>query len=1189
MQSPNAASLGLYGEVPVSLYTGLPNIEVPLYSVQEGPIQIPIALSYHASGFRPDTHPGWVGLGWNLTNGGIISRTVHDLPDEYSNSNYFRAPNGPTAGFYFTGGGLNSPDWSDTTFMKHIAQTNLSWDYDTEPDEFTFNFGNYSGKFYLDPQHHWKVKCDKPLQVSEVVPNQPAIFLDVPFPVMGIYQKQYGRSQTFAGFTVTTEDGTQYVFGGTTAAIEYEISMFHEDYDEWRANSWHLTQIIHNDGHHVEFAYERDPDQFVVQLASSMYSNISTRAVAPNGPIAPAAYYFPFTAAAIAAFDFTRFGSNTCQTSSNNEIYDWQFSGQLIAPVYLASIQTSNVSVFFDRLATTEMPVPRRVFEHQYNTNPSGFIFFESFQPYYPASLDAKLKWKKLTAIRVVSKFSAQPIKSYSFTYNDNALERLTLLAVTEQGSNGPNGLTKPAYQFGYNKYHGLPGYFLNKVDHWGFYNNQVAIADYTNNYSAYYGYREASTDSAVYLAGMLTRIVYPTGGKTDFEYEQHSFSQQLAENRFLASGPEPTAGVQPAGGVRIKRITSTTPDKPEQKLTKEYFYVTGYTPTTTTTGLPSSGVLGGRARYVFLDYRAKAYTSSHVTYSRSIFSSQSVLPASSNSRGSHIGYSRVVEKRNDGSYTQYSYSNFDTGNLDEAPANVLQAKSHSRTLYSPYSSTEEERGKLLQEDLYNSSGTLVKQKRTDYVAFNKATEYVPALAAYHFEPCQTTSDPAGIPPTQAPELTDEATAYKFYTYSYLPIRQTETVYDKNGLNALATVKTFEYTDKRLVRTETVTDSKGGTLQTRYKYCFDFPYNGPQPYLPSTRGIALMSGPKNMVGLPIESLRLRNGKVTGATVALYSEFQSYQVLPGQVLELNPAQPLDLAQYATPYFSGAPSSNFQQFLPDPKMTAMLTFNAYDRSGNVSSLTKVGAQPTGFLWGYGNNLLVAKATNALSTEIFHSNFEERTGQWDSYLNYDGGMYRTAWVPGRIVHTGDVSGTMSTNNPQEQAHSFSSTLTISPRARKFVFSGWVYSEGPAAQLWLFLNRPAAQRADGTIDYYNGFNNQLFPIAISTNQTGRWVYLEKEVDVPADVTLLTLRLTNYFNSASAGKGAVWFDDVRLHPADAQMTTYTHTPGIGLTSMSDENNRPTYYEYDELNRLSLLRDQDRNVLKQYQYHYRRQ
>ncbi len=91
LQSPNVASLGLYNEVPVSLYAGLPTVEVPLYTVQEGPIQVPITLSYHASGFRPDVHPGWVGMGWNLAAGGTISRTAHDGSDEYGCNSKLRA------------------------------------------------------------------------------------------------------------------------------------------------------------------------------------------------------------------------------------------------------------------------------------------------------------------------------------------------------------------------------------------------------------------------------------------------------------------------------------------------------------------------------------------------------------------------------------------------------------------------------------------------------------------------------------------------------------------------------------------------------------------------------------------------------------------------------------------------------------------------------------------------------------------------------------------------------------------------------------------------------------------------------------------------------------------------------------------------------------------------------------------
>jgi len=32
--SPNAASLGVYGDIPVSLYTGTPDISIPLYDIK---------------------------------------------------------------------------------------------------------------------------------------------------------------------------------------------------------------------------------------------------------------------------------------------------------------------------------------------------------------------------------------------------------------------------------------------------------------------------------------------------------------------------------------------------------------------------------------------------------------------------------------------------------------------------------------------------------------------------------------------------------------------------------------------------------------------------------------------------------------------------------------------------------------------------------------------------------------------------------------------------------------------------------------------------------------------------------------------------------------------------------------------------------------------------------------------------
>jgi hypothetical protein len=68
------------------------------------------------------------------------------------------------------------------------------------------------------------------------------------------------------------------------------------------------------------------------------------------------------------------------------------------------------------------------------------------------------------------------------------------------------------------------------------------------------------------------------------------------------------------------------------------------------------------------------------------------------------------------------------------------------------------------------------------------------------------------------------------------------------------------------------------------------------------------------------------------------------------------------------------------------------------------------------------------------------------------------------------------------------------------------------------------------------------------------------------------------------SGSGTI--DELRLYPKGAFMTTYTYAPLIGITSQCDLNNRISYYEYDSVGRLSLIRDQDKNIVKQICYNY---
>jgi hypothetical protein len=62
--------------------------------------------------------------------------------------------------------------------------------------------------------------------------------------------------------------------------------------------------------------------------------------------------------------------------------------------------------------------------------------------------------------------------------------------------------------------------------------------------------------------------------------------------------------------------------------------------------------------------------------------------------------------------------------------------------------------------------------------------------------------------------------------------------------------------------------------------------------------------------------------------------------------------------------------------------------------------------------------------------------------------------------------------------------------------------------------------------------------------------------------------------------------DEVRLYPVNAEMTTFTYDPLIGMTGQCDANNRITHYAYDGFNRLAVVKDQERKILLKNDYSY---
>lgn len=80
--SPQAQNFMRYGEIPVDFSTGVPNIDIPLYTIKGRKLTLPLSISYHASGIKVNDIASEVGLGWVFNGKGLISRTTNGKRDE---------------------------------------------------------------------------------------------------------------------------------------------------------------------------------------------------------------------------------------------------------------------------------------------------------------------------------------------------------------------------------------------------------------------------------------------------------------------------------------------------------------------------------------------------------------------------------------------------------------------------------------------------------------------------------------------------------------------------------------------------------------------------------------------------------------------------------------------------------------------------------------------------------------------------------------------------------------------------------------------------------------------------------------------------------------------------------------------------------------------------------------------------
>ena len=187
--SPDAAQAVKYADFPMSYSLGVPELNLPLYTVKSGDLSHTVSFSYHASGIKVDEIAGVLGLGWNLQAGGTIAKTVIGMPDIGTHIDVPGSLYGITIPFeYIPASTIRNCRNSDTTSYFQYMYNVFENRRDSKYDRYSYNFCGYSGTFFLMPQ-----------------PRGGFEFVD-----LSGSDLQFAYSDTI--FHITSPDGTRYSF-----------------------------------------------------------------------------------------------------------------------------------------------------------------------------------------------------------------------------------------------------------------------------------------------------------------------------------------------------------------------------------------------------------------------------------------------------------------------------------------------------------------------------------------------------------------------------------------------------------------------------------------------------------------------------------------------------------------------------------------------------------------------------------------------------------------------------------------------------------------------------------------------------------------------------------------------------------------------------------------------------------------
>ncbi len=447
----DAVSLMIPIDNPVSLYKGIPDITIPLYTVQCRNFKLPISISYQASGIKVSQEASCVGLGWSLNAGGMISKVVQGYDDFHSYEN--PVTHISRVGFFYN---LNDDEITHDNIELPPPGNTI---YDEESDLYYFNFGSYSGKFIMVPGENGVAK-------GKIIDQ--GVKLDIT-----IHSMYY--------ISIIDDLGVEYMFytgektksysKGEESRLTNEYEIFYPACDYFTRPStskWNLTKITLPTDEEINFHYNlgdsESSHQSIVQVSRTVGNHLSESAVLEGIlPYLPCPIY-----------------------PQNMDNYNYSFQ-QLVAPTLIESI-----------------------------TFPSGRIEFTK-APRLDCGGD--IPAKMISKIEVFNTIDTiNPIKTWDFkysyfneTYSNHTYKEYFLRLKLD--SIGERGL--PPYVFNYNDTYSLPAKNSASFDHWGYYNGK----DNTYQDGAYYSYilPEFNYRHYSYLEPLLSpSINNPTNAQLD-------------------------------------------------------------------------------------------------------------------------------------------------------------------------------------------------------------------------------------------------------------------------------------------------------------------------------------------------------------------------------------------------------------------------------------------------------------------------------------------------------------------------------------------------------------------------------------------------------------------------------------------------------------------------------------------------